>query len=59
MFSIAATRGALKPYLDVIDDTLVAELAPCAIPRCGEGIGGDVQEGTIARIRDVHRRNGN
>jgi hypothetical protein len=59
MFSMAATRGALKPYLNVIDDTLVAELAPCTIPRCGEGIGSDVQEGAIARIRDVNRRNGN
>lgn len=48
----------MKPYLNVVDDTLVAEFPPCAIPRCGKGIGSDVQERAIARIRNVDRRNG-
>jgi hypothetical protein len=55
MFSIAATRGALKPYLNVVDDTLVTEIPPCAISGCGEGVGSNVQKRAISGVLDIER----
>jgi hypothetical protein len=51
----AATRGALKPHLNVVDDTLVAKLAPCAVSRRRERIWADVQQRAVAAVGDVDR----
>jgi hypothetical protein len=48
-------RGALQPHLNVVDDTLVAKLAPRAVSRRWEGIRADVQQRAVAAICDVDR----
>jgi hypothetical protein len=50
-----ATRGALKPYLDVVDDALVAKLSSCAVSCRREAIRTNVQQCAIAAICDVDR----
>jgi hypothetical protein len=55
MFSMGSHRGALQPHLNVVDDTLVAKLAPRAVSRRWEGIRADVQQRAVAAICDVDR----
>jgi hypothetical protein len=47
----------VETHLDVLDHTLVPELAPCDVSCCGEGIRRDVQQRAIAVVGDVQRRN--
>ena len=43
----------VERHLDVLDDTIVAKVPPGAIARSGEGVGGNVQQRAVARIRNV------
>ena len=45
----------MERHLDVLDDTIVAKVPPGAIARRGEGVGGNVQQRAVARIRNVDR----
>jgi hypothetical protein len=56
---MASHIGCLKPYLNVLDNALVAEFPFRTIPRRRERIGRDVQERAIAGIGDVQRSNRN
>jgi hypothetical protein len=51
----AATRGTLKPHLNVVDDTLVTKLAPCAVSRRRERVWAYVQQRAVAAVCDVDR----
>jgi hypothetical protein len=45
-------------YLDVLDDAIIADLSLCIISRGGEGVGHNMEKGSIAGIGDGKGSNG-